>query len=375
MKNIHVLIKPASSLCNIRCKYCFYADISDIRAVKSYGKMDQLTTESMIDHIFADLDNGDHLDLMFQGGEPTLIGLDYYKKLIQYVNLQNKSVTVSYAIQTNGLLLNTAWYEFLYENNFLVGLSIDCLPIYHDMNRVDTHGNGTFSRVIAAKRSLDSYKINYNILCTLTNQLSRNARKVFNFIKQEHLDFIQFTPCLDSLDTDSTNSYALEPEKFAQFYKTLFGYWLDELEHGNYISIKFFDDLYNLFVRHQVTLCGLTGNCQIQYVIEADGSVYPCDFFVLDAYRLGYIQENTLKELFKKNAAQLFLSKKQVLSSYCDTCSIRSYCRGGCKRMKDSIYVNSKETYCGYQAIATYFLSNLNKINTALQSMTYHPSA
>ncbi len=370
-KHIHVLIKPASSLCNLRCKYCFYADVSDLRAVKSYGRMKPATTEAMITNIFADLDDGDELSLMFQGGEPTMAGLHYYEHLVACVAEQTAHVKVHYAIQTNGIVINDRWCIFLKKYEFLVGLSIDGLPMYHDMNRLDTRGRGTFGRVIHTKQMFDHYQIEYNVLCVLTNQLARNATKVFNFLKKEHIAFVQFIPCLDDLETPTpTQQFALEPRRFANFYTTLFYDWLNAFENGQYISIKLFDDMYNLYVRHQITACGINGQCTVQYVIEADGSVYPCDFYVLDEYRLGYIQNQTLKELFNQPIATDWITQKRTLPDYCDECPFRLQCCGGCKRMASAMYVDKNGDFCGFKTISTLFVNNIDRIQAANQRLT-----
>ncbi|MGG5329477.1 SPASM domain-containing protein [Enterococcus sp. AZ163] len=362
MKHISVLIKPASSLCNLRCSYCFYANISSLREVRSYGRMKTDVTESMIKNIFVDLENGDSLSLAFQGGEPTLAGLEYFKNVVALVNAQEKRVQVNYAIQTNGVIINRQWCHFLKENNFLVGLSIDGHPLYHDMNRVDPRGRGTFRKVMQTKELFDEYGIEYNILCVLTKSLAREPQKVFQFIKEQTISFIQFIPCLDDLNATKRSTYALTPESFADFYQQLLCLWLKELEQGHYISIKLFDDIVNLLARSQVTACGILGNCQVQYVIEADGSVYPCDFYVLDEYRMGYIQESTLRELFEKGIAREFLCSRTTLPQKCTTCPFKDLCRGGCKRMKDAMYVDERTDFCGYQALLKSFIPQIPKI-------------
>ncbi|KAF1299222.1 radical SAM/SPASM domain-containing protein [Enterococcus sp. JM4C] len=368
MKHISVLVKPASSLCNLRCKYCFYANVSSLREVRSYGKMTESVTEKMIEQIFIDLEDGDHLTLAFQGGEPTLAGLDYYRKVVACVKAQGKRVQVHYTIQTNGTLINERWCEFLKENEFLVGVSIDGHPEYHDLNRVDTKGTGTFQRIILTKELFDRYQIDYNVLCTLTNPLGKEAKKVWQFLQKHKIQYVQFIPCLDDLDTQTRSSYALTPKRFFGFYRQLLSSWLAELEKGNYISVKLFDDLLNLLVRKQVTACGILGSCQVQYVIEADGSVYPCDFYVLDEYRMGYIQESSLKELFNQDISKKFVCEKPALPEKCQSCPFKNICGGGCKRMKDAIYVDEKD-YCGYQELLQLFLPKVNQILDALQNV------
>lgn len=362
MKHISVLIKPASSLCNLRCKYCFYADVSSHREVISYGKMKVSIMEQMITNIFTDLDDGDELTIAFQGGEPTLAGLDFYKRFIECIEQQIKKVRVHYRMQTNGTLINEQWCRIFKKYEFLVGLSVDGNQISHDLNRIDTRGRGTFWKVMKTKRMFDEYGIEYNILCVLTEQLAATADKVYRFIEDNDIKFIQFIPCLGDLNNTNRSEYELRPEAFSRFYIELFGLWLTDLKQGKYTSIKLFDDLINLYVNGQVTACGIIGNCQVQYVIEADGSVYPCDFYVLDEYRMGYIQENTLRELFEKDISFKFLCDKPALEEYCDSCPFIDSCQGGCKRMKDAVYVADTGDFCGYQSLLKTFLPRVKEI-------------
>ncbi|MEG0286629.1 MAG: SPASM domain-containing protein [Vagococcus sp.] len=366
MKHISCLIKPASSLCNMRCTYCFYFDVSSHREVETFGRMTQETTERMIDQIFIDLNDGDKLTLAFQGGEPTLAGLKYYLHLIDYVDNQPKKIDVSYAIQTNGLLINKKWCELFKENNFLVGLSMDGYQELHDEMRFSSKKGGTFDRIMKSKALLDEYEIPYNILTVLTKSLAEHPKEIYDFITNEQIEYIQFIPCLDELGKPCYTSYALEPEEFHSFYQELFKLWLNDLEKEIYRSIKLFDDIFNLFLKGQVTACGILGNCQIQYVIEANGNVYPCDFYCLDDYCLGNIKEHSLKELFNTDIAFQFTCQKEKSPPYCQKCPFKKGCGGGCRRMKDAIYVNKEETFCGYQSLLNTMLPERQKVVTYL---------
>ena len=368
MKHISVLIKPASALCNLRCKYCFYANVSSLREVRSYGKMKAEVAEQMIANIYKDLEDGDELTLAFQGGEPTLAGLSYFQNITELIEKQGRRVHVRYAIQTNGTVINEKWCVFFKQHNFLVGLSIDGHPLYHDLNRVDPRDRGTFQRVLQTKELFDRYEIDYNVLCVLTDPLAKEAKKVFHFLKEQQISYVQFIPCLDDLDVSERKSYALTPKRFASFYHQIFQLWLAELRQGTYISIKLFDDILNLLVRQQITACGILGNCQVQYVIEADGSVYPCDFYVLDEYRMGYIQEQTLRELFSQDVSKKFLCERDPLSEKCQTCPFIKMCRGGCKRMKDAMYVDERD-FCGYASLLKEFVPKIDEILGILQEV------
>lgn len=359
MKHLTVLIKPASSLCNLQCQYCFYADVSSRRKVKSFGRMRQNTMKMMLASIYQDLEEGDEVTFAFQGGEPTLAGLDYYRKFVEEVNNQVPSCRVYYTIQTNGTLLNEEFVQFLKTSDFLVGLSLDPLKEWHDRNRIDTKGKGTYSRVLRAKKILDAYEVPYNILSVLTAQAARHPKKVFRFIQRENIRHIQFIPCLDDLDKGKENPFVLTPHDFASFYKQFYLLWKKEWQRGNYISVKFFDDIVTLLRAGRMCACGMLGQCQIQYVIEADGSVYPCDFYVLDEWRLGNITEQSPHELFESSLAQLFLREKRELAPICQTCPFYKMCRGGCKRLNDAMYLNETHDYCGYQDFLSECLSDL----------------
>lgn len=152
MKQLTVMLKPVSSLCNLRCSYCFYDDISSLREAFSFGIMTESVARSVLDHILTELEAKDRLTLSFQGGEPTLVGLDFYRNLTEYIKQKKTEVQIFYTIQTNGLLLNEEWCEFLAENHVLIGISCDIHPSAHDHARTDEKKNGTYHDVPAAKR-------------------------------------------------------------------------------------------------------------------------------------------------------------------------------------------------------------------------------
>lgn len=367
MKRIFVLVKPASAFCNMRCKYCFYANVSSLREVRSFGNMTKETTEKMIENIYKDMDDGDELTIGFQGGEPTMAGLPYFEYLMECIDRQSKKLNLNFSIQTNGTLINEQWCEFFKKYNFLVGLSIDQAKKFHDANRLDSQGNGTFDRVMKTKKLFDKYEIEYNVLTVLTEKLSNHAKEVFDFILENGIKYVQFIPCLDDLDKnpdDEKNEYALTPKGFYKFYSELLPLWLDELKNNNYISIKYFDDIFNLIVKKQVTACGMIGKCQVQFIIEGDGSVYPCDFFALDEYKMGNIKNMSLNELFYQKAAQIFLNSRKPydLPNKCRSCRYYNICKGGCKRMKDAQYVDETENFCGHEQTLNIFIPEIKNI-------------
>ncbi len=349
MKHISVMIKPASALCNLRCQYCFYADVTSLREVSAYGIMKEETAQAVIENIFCDLDEGGSLLVAFQGGEPTLAGLPFFQRFAELVKAQPKKVQVSYALQTNGWLLDESWCAFLRENHFLVGLSLDGYPEVHNQYRLDPQGKGTYGKVLQAKQLMDKHRVEYNILCTLTNKLARHPQKVWNVVLKENIRYIQFTPCLGKLEGEP-DEWTLTPKRFYSFYAALFPLWKQEVQKGNYISVKLFDDIVNLAVRRQVTACGMHGRCQSQHIVEADGSVYPCDFYVLDGYRGGSLADQPLHSIDETLQTVGFLDSRKQLGEPCYRCKYLQFCGGGCKRMERVMYLDDSG-FCGYQKL------------------------
>ncbi len=349
MKNLNIMLKPASSLCNMRCKYCFYADVSDMREVKSFGIMKEETVGSILDNIHNDLESSDRLHIAFQGGEPMLAGLNFYRRLIDKIGQWEKNIVVSYALQTNGILIDDEWCQFLKENNFLVGISWDILPECHDEARKDAEGKGTFKAVSKAIECLEKHQVDYNVLCTLTNAVARYPKQVWKRIQCSNMEYIQFTPCLNDLEGDRDSVYALTPKRFASFYTQIFQLWFADFKKGKYRSIKFFDDCVNLMMYGRPTSCGMNGFCQAQLVVEADGSAYPCDFFCLDEYLLGNLAEVGPFELLQSEKVKEFLNRSHHMPELCNNCKYRQFCGGNCKRMQREICCKEDDSYCGYQ--------------------------
>ena len=331
----------------MRCKYCFYADVADARAVRSFGIMSDETADKMLTKIASELDDGDSVAFAFQGGEPTLAGLAFFRHFVDTVAAWKK-LRVSYALQTNGLSLNEEWCAFLREHHFLVGLSLDILQDSHDAARVDARGVGTYRRVCDAMKLLKNNGVDFNVLCTLTNDVARHPKQVWNQLVRLEIDYVQFTPCLGDLD-GTPSPYAVTPERFASFYKQLFALWYADFCAGKRRSVKLFDDVVNQLVLGVPTGCGMDGVCRAQLVVEADGGTYPCDFYCLDAYRMGNIAEESVSELLNSEGVRAFLARAHTTPTLCAACPYVRFCGGNCKRMQSGICCSPDATYCGYR--------------------------
>jgi uncharacterized protein len=321
--------------------------------------MTRETAEKLIENVFASLNDHDSITFAFQGGEPLLAGLSFYGFFIEVISQQTKKVTVSYALQTNGLALDDEWCAFFKKHNFLIGLSLDGPLKYHDKYRLNPPGKGTYRDVQKAKALLEKHSVPFNVLTVLTNELARHPQEMWSFILKHRIGYIQFIPCLNSLDNKHKSPYALTPPRFASFYTALFALWKDALEKNNYISVKLFDDLIALLTDGVIASCGMNGRCQPQFVAEADGSVYPCDFYCVDEYCLGSLCELSLKELFETNVMQGFLTNGGVSLPQCGGCKYVSLCGGYCKRMRSAMCADIDGLTCGYRSFLDGCLADL----------------
>ncbi len=366
MPALSLLIKPASGNCNMRCRYCFYADELDNREIRSYGKMSLDTMHTIVDKA---MEYGDYeCTIAFQGGEPTLAGLDFYRDLVAYVTAHEnpKKLKIHYALQTNGYLINEEWAEFLGKNHFLVGVSLDGLKEIHDRYRLDAAGKGTYQRVISAIRLLEKHQVEYNILTVVTAATARNGQKIYNYFKKNHFGYQQYIECLDPIGEEpGQHEYSLTPEKYGEFLKSMFDAWYLDMRSGTYVYNRYFENLMMIMAGQQPESCNMRGVCGKQWVFEADGSVYPCDFYALDQWRLGNIQENSFEEMDEKRDKLGFIQWSMRQQEDCQKCRWFGLCRNGCRRNREPVTAENtnRNYFCkSYQMFFEYAYPRLEEI-------------
>lgn len=366
MPALSLLIKPASGNCNMRCRYCFYADELDNREIRSYGKMSVDTMHTIVDKA---MEYGDYeCTIAFQGGEPTLAGLDFYRDLVAYVTAHEKpkKLKIHYALQTNGYLINEEWAAFLGENHFLVGVSLDGIKEIHDRYRLDAAGKGTYQRVISAIRLLEKHQVEYNILTVVTAATARNGQKIYNYFKKNHFGYQQYIECLDPIGEEpGQHEYSLTPEKYGEFLKSMFDAWYLDMRSGTYVYNRYFENLMMIMAGQQPESCNMRGVCGKQWVFEADGSVYPCDFYALDQWRLGNIQENSFEEMDEKRDGLGFIQWSMRQQEDCQKCRWFGLCRNGCRRNREPVTAEhtNRNYFCkSYQMFFEYAYPRLEEI-------------
>ncbi|MHC4603021.1 MAG: anaerobic sulfatase maturase [Planctomycetota bacterium] len=338
-----LLIKPSGSDCNVDCKYCFYK----YRAPE-VGRGRQRMSDEVLEKLVKD-----YMQLHFslagfawQGGEPTLMGLDFYKKAVE---LQKKygspGQEVGNSLQTNAILLNDEWCRFLHDSKFLVGISIDGPKELHDYYRLDHSGSGTFDKVMRAIQACKKYKVEFNILTLLNNKNAERPDELFDFFIENGVRFLQFIPCVETDPaTGEIADFSITPEQYGEFQCRIFDRWY---EYGpQNLSIRDFDSILSYCVHSKHTICTFDKQCSQYIVIEHTGDVFTCDFFVEPKWRLGNIFETPIEKLAADSKKRAFGRAKQNLCNKCLVCRHLALCRGGC--MKDRIPSDdhfSRESY------------------------------
>lgn len=350
MPPLSILIKPSSSNCNLRCKYCFYHSISENRSIESYGYMNMDTLEQIVKKSLQYAD--EFCTFAFQGGEPTLVGLDFYKQLIKFQQKYNtKNLKINNTLQTNGITIDYNWAQFLAKNKFLVGISLDGNKDIHDLSRVDIRNNGSFYSVMKTIKLFNKYKVEYNILCVVTSYVARHVNKIYNFFKKNNFRYLQFIPCLDPLNEEPGRyDYSLKPNRYAYFLKNLFDLWYKDFIDDDILDIRYFGNLIQMAMGYPAESCGMMGQCVCYYVFEADGGVYPCDFYVTDEWFLGNIKSHGFEELRNSTVAKKFVEVSTHVNKECVDCQYFALCRGGCRRNRESL--EGKELQLNYYCSA-----------------------
>ena len=354
MKQLTILIKPASSACNMRCRYCFYVDETRHRETGNRGIMTKETAECLIQRALEAVEEAGTIQFSFQGGEPTVAGLPFFEDFVETVRRMDQGRhRVYYAIQTNGFLLNAKWASFLREHHFLTGISIDGCETLHDLYRLGPQGEGTFRKIRRKVFLLAENGVECNLLCVVTRQAAQMARQVYTGLKLLGIPYLQFIPCLDPIGEAGMAPWSLDSASYGSFLRETFDLWYDDWKKGQHTSVRMFEDLVQMKMGLLPSACAACGACGSYLVVEADGSVYPCDFYCLDDFCLGRIQDTAIREMFDSPRMHAFRMKDGLQLEGCAECRFDSICRGGCRR--DWIVMDGHVTNSFCQVLQAFF--------------------
>lgn len=333
-----ILIKPASSLCNIDCKYCFYKKLCSKREEYSKGIMKDDVLEQLVKNAVDYAD--DLISFAFQGGEPMIAGIGFYEKVVALQKKYNtKNLFVENTIQTNATLIDDKWAKFLGDNNFLVGISCDGPKKIHDNYRRDISGNGTFDKIMHAIELFEKYNVKYNIATVITEDAASKASYLYKFYKRNHFKFVQLIPCMsEKLDYNQSDmscmeKYAVRPQSYGKFLVEMFNMWFEDFINGETMEIRTFSNLAQIAAGFMAEECGMNGCCSCYFVTEGDGSVYPCDFYCTDEWKLGTVYDS-FKDMSESDKAKRFVEESRNISPKCPECKYYKLCKGGCRHWR-----------------------------------------
>lgn len=371
----HVMTKPIGALCNLDCEYCYYLDKKELYSDKQDFRMSEETLEKFIKQ-YIEAQPDPEVVFSWQGGEPTLRGLDFYRKAVE---LQSKHApddkNIQNVLQTNGTRLDDEWCEFLEENDFRVGISIDGLRELHDEFRQTRVRSPTFDQVMEGLSRLQEHDIEYNVLCVVNSVNSQHPLKVYNFFKDQGVKWIQFIPLVeprpredppeaskedagfsrlsssypwpesDPVDEKDENysqvvqeareasvtDRSVDPVDYGNFMSTIFDEWVRE-DVGE-ISVRLFDESLRMGLGGEATFCIFREECGNQIALEHNGDVYACDHFVDPEHKRGNLNREHLAEMLGSEEQRQFgRQKKEGLPERCQECPAQNFCHGGCPK-------------------------------------------
>ncbi len=337
----HLLAKPTGAICNLDCAYCFFLD-KEVFYPGSKFRMSDDVLEQYIRQLI-ESHQTDSVNIAWQGGEPTLMGLDFFRRTMSVVEKYRRpGMSFLHTVQTNGTLLDDEWATFFKEHGFLIGISIDGPRPLHDVYRVDKGGRPTFDKVMRGLRLLQKHGVDFNILTTVNRANGDHPLEVYRFLRDEAgADWMQFIPVVERINADGLTLYqegttvsdrSVQPEQFGRFLSTIFDEWVRH-DVGTIYVQTFEAALSNWLGLDNSGMCVFNATCGTGLAIEHNGDLYACDHFVEPNYLLGNIQDTHMIELVASPPQIKFgLDKRDALPRFCRECDVRFACHGECPK-------------------------------------------
>lgn len=326
----NIMAKPVCGRCNLDCKYCYYT-------MKPRELYPEVTEFMMTDEVLETYtrqyleSSGDHVDFGWQGGEPTMAGLDFFKRAVELQKqYARKGQVVANALQTNGTLIDEQWCEFLAENRFLVGVSLDGPPQWHDSFRKDHAGKSSFHRAWAGLERMRNHGVEFNVLVTLNSANAPHVGDIYRYFTNRGIQYIQFIPILERNPDGTPTDFSCTAEQFGRFMLDLFELWAQR-DVGK-VSERLIDNVLHQIIYGTASMCCYADRCANAHVLEFNGDLYVCDHFVYKEWKVGNILDRPLAELVRDAKLEEFAQLKTELPDKCKACEFLQYCKGGCPK-------------------------------------------
>jgi uncharacterized protein len=370
----HVLGKPSGATCNLDCTYCFFLSKEKLYPNSRFRMSDE-TLETYIRQLL-ESQRAPEVTISWQGGEPTLMGLDFFKRAMVYVTQYARpGVTVQHTMQTNGILLNDDWCEWFREQNFLIGLSLDGPQAMHDTYRVDKGGAPTFHKVLRAARLLQEHKVEFNILTTVNAANADHPLEVYRFMRDEiGTNFMQFIPIVERINEqgeigfqegNQVSERSVKPEQWGTFLITIFDEWVRR-DVGT-VFVQMFDAALASWYGAPPALCIFAETCGNALALEHNGDLYSCDHFVEPKYLLGNIKKKHMIELVASDQQRQFgLHKRDSLPRYCRECEVRFACHGECPKNR---FIETPDGEPGLNYLCAGYKAFFNHVDKPMRAM------
>lgn len=391
-QGIHIVAKPIGPECNLNCEYCFYLEK---KALFGAGEKYRMSDEVLSAYIRSYISSQPtpEVEFVWQGGEPTLLGIDFFQKVIELQRPFVRQKTIRNSLQTNGTLLTHAWCDFLKKYDFMVGISLDGPTDIHDRYRRDRQGNGTFDRVMRGLRLLQTHKVEYNVLACVARDTAKHPLEVYRFLRNEGVEFIQFTPIVERMpdarssrlglrlagpapldaeaaQTDVT-AWTVVSEEYGDFLIAIYEEWVRH--HVGKVFVMNFEWALNAWIGNPSPVCTHAEQCGRSIVLEHNGDVYACDHCVYPQHRLGNIVTHHLPDLIEKSLQSGFgVTKERGLPRWCRECEVLAACRGGCPKYRfEKTYYDEPGLHylCGgYKKFFLHIRKYLRAMTTLLEN-------
>jgi uncharacterized protein len=351
-QGIHVVAKPIGPACNLNCEYCFYLEKQALfGAGEQYRMSDKVLSAFITNYVSSQ--PTPVVEFVWQGGEPTLVGLDFFKRVVELQKSFLGTKTITNSLQTNGTLLDDEWCRFLKQHNFMVGISLDGPKEIHDQYRRDRRGNGTFDHVIRGLRLLQKHKVEYNVLASVARETARRPLEVYRFLRGQGVEFIQFAPIVERVADDRSRQHGLRlaepasldreepqtevtswsviPGEYGDFLIAVYEEWV---RHDvGAVFVMNFEWALNAWIGNPSPVCIHAEQCGKSLVIEHNGDVYACDHCVYPEYKLGNVLSDKLTAMSERSRQAGFgVAKETTLPKWCRECKVLAACRGGCPK-------------------------------------------
>ncbi len=383
--SFHILAKPTGPICNLDCRYCYYTEKEAYFPKGHSFRMSDAVLESYIKQY---IDSQDTAEIVFawQGGEPTLIGIDFFRKAVSLQKKYADGKHITNTIQTNGTLLTEQWCEFFSDQNFLVGLSLDGPEPIHDQYRIDRGGKPTFERVMRALSLLKKYHVDFNILTCVTRYSAYKALEIYRFLKQEDIQFIQFIPIVErevnegalvlsinhatppSLimeeNQQTVTPWTVEQEMYGTFLIEIFNEWV-QYDVGS-VYVMNFEWALASWIGIPSPICIFSEECGRAVAMEHTGELFSCDHYVYPDYQLGNITEGLMNLMNLPSQHAFGKQKRETLPSVCRNCEVRFACHGECPKHR---FLVSEQNEPGLNYLCKSYKKYFNYINPYMMRM------